>query len=167
MLQLIRDKTSSPTVMTLGGQLSHLPLVAMDKEREEIIYPWSRPPCSRQEQGWLSCAHALRVSSSATPSILCCRGEIQHLYSQVLLQVKGRDSSLLLMTSGPALLPAIGGQGKGGGGHFFLTHVTTWQISGGASSPMCTSLGVAHLYSHYQGQFYFGAQVRCRTLSCS
>lgn len=134
----MRYKTSSPTVMTLGGQLSHLPLVARDKEGKEVICPWSRPPCSRQEQGWLSCAHALRVSSCATPSILCFPGEIQDLHSQVLLQVKGRDSSLVLMTQRPALLPAIGGQGKG---DFFLTHVITWQISGGASSPRLKPLG--------------------------
>lgn len=79
---------------------------------------------------------------------------MQDLLFHVLLQVKVRDH-LVLMTPGPALLPGIHGQGKGEGGHehFSLTHVTTWQISGGTSSPMFTSLGIVHLYPHDQGLF--------------
>lgn len=46
---------------------------------------------------------------------------MQDLLSQVLLQVKVRDSSLVLMTPGPALLPGIGGQGKGEGGHWHFS----------------------------------------------
>lgn len=56
-------------------------------------------------QGWFAHAPTTRVS------LLCCPGKL----SWVLQQVRSRDSSPTLMTSRPALLPAIGGMGLSGG----------------------------------------------------
>lgn len=62
-------------------------------------------------------------------------------------------SSPSLMTLGPLLLPAV--VGKGLEEHLTPTHITAWQTNGGASSPMLTPWGLAHLSPCYQSQLYY------------
>lgn len=47
-------------------------------------------------------------SPDPEPALLCCPLEVQGLLSQGLQQVRSRDSSLVLMTPGPGLLPCPG-----------------------------------------------------------
>ena len=60
-----------------------------------LSHPW----------GWLT------VPLSSGPAPLCCPGEMQALLSRVLLQLAMvRDSSFTLMTPGPVLPTAVGGE---------------------------------------------------------
>lgn len=68
----------------------------------------------------------------AGPALLGFPGKVKSPLSLVLQQMRGRDDSSALMTTGSALLPASGGKGQGRGGH--LTLATIWQTSGEANS---------------------------------
>lgn len=65
--------------------------------------------------------------------------KVQKLLFWVLQLVGIRDSSLTLMTTGPARPPALGVDGHEGG-HLSLASVM-WQVRGGARSPTHTSSG--------------------------
>lgn len=71
------------------------------------------------------------------------------MLSQILQLVEARDSSLTIMTPGPAFLPALGVDGLGV--CLFPTHVTKRLMGNGYNSPMITVLGLAHPHLHQQG----------------
>lgn len=62
----------------------------------------------------LSLTYALRVGSPtpspAVSALLCCPGDVQVLLSLVRQSVRFWASSLVLMTSGPALPTEVGGE---------------------------------------------------------
>lgn len=101
--------------------------------------------------------------SSATPSSMACslmlpRWATGPVLSQVLKQVRGRDSSPTLMTMGPALLPTVGVKRWGA---VISPHVTIWQTNGGTNSPTLTVSRIAHTWPLQQDKAYCTAQVRC------
>lgn len=62
------------------------------------------------------CASSPALPLQSGSALVCCPGEVQELLSQVWKPVRGRNSSPILMTPEPPLLPAIGGKGRGRGG---------------------------------------------------
>lgn len=68
------------------------------------------------------------ASPSPQSALLCFPGEVQDPVFQVLLLVRGRVSSLALMTPGLALPPVLGGEAEGDSGddcrgQFFHVHI--------------------------------------------
>ena len=96
-------------------------------------------------QGWLSRVFNIRASSAV-------------LTRPNLPPVRGRDSSLTLMTSELALPITAGGEGQGGRGHPHCRHFRV-------SSPMFLPSRLLYERPVYQGQPYCAAQERCRACS--
>lgn len=89
-----------------------------------LSHPW----------GWLTHAFAFRDSST-----VLFRWGAGPTFPVFYSQWKGRASSLVLMPAGPALqLLHVAARE----GYHICTHTTSWQMSGGATSPMLLPLGL-------------------------
>lgn len=108
VLQLVRGRTSSPTLMT-QDQLSCQPQVVRGKEGS-ASFSCPCPHEAEQGEGKTS-SHTLVPSGWLTSisatwlALLCCPGGAQGPISQVLQPVRGRTNSPAPMTPGPVLPP--------------------------------------------------------------
>lgn len=112
---------------------------------------------SWREAGSIPCIHVLSLPPG--PALSSCPGEMQGPFSRELQPVKGRDSASVLMTLGPALLPATGVKV---GGHLSFAQTTPQQTRVGVSSQLLLSLSPA---IRNQGHLYCAAQVRAKASS--
>lgn len=97
-------------------------------------------------------------------ALLYCHDMMQGMFFQVCSAGKVRDSSPILMTTGPALLPATGMGGQKWGHHSFA-HVATRQIRNGENSPILTTLMLSHPHLCWLGWLYWAALVKYKTCS--
>ena len=100
------------------------------------------------------------MPSLSGAALLCCLVKALGPLSRVPQPVRGRYSSSVFMTSGPALPPAISIWGR----YLSLTHTTIQQMKGGARSSKLMLLVLGPVYPHpsQQSPLYCAVEGRCR-----
>lgn len=84
-------------------------------------------------------------SIPAGPALLCYSGKVQVPLPCLLQSMRGRASSPVLITTGPALLTAADDKGQKQEEHLSLTHATAQQTSDRTSCPARMPSWPAHL----------------------
>lgn len=143
-------------------------------ERSELVRMSERSEC--QNAGSLALqpsglAHQQSLQSG--PTLSCCPGEVQHLFSLLLQLVRNMASSSILMTLEPAFLLAIDVKGQVGGGGVDKGISPLFK-----SLPSRQKAGLAYPYSHpqrwlrwltcapvHQAQLYCAIQERFKACS--
>lgn len=165
---LVGYSINSPTLMVSEPTISHT-TSHKEQRRGEVISFWHSPPYDRSRVGpnfpCISCitwAFVNAVSSTMVPRLGA--GPL----SRVLLAVKNRINSPILMSPGPAFLTLQRWQGAKGeeqGGYCYLFHATVWKTMGLTLPFLHIHARLAHLKPHQQGQLYCAALGRYRTYS--